>query len=151
VKDGLEFDPSKDPDLSVSRDSGTFSLTAKDGPIHQYQGRYNCYASNELGTAVSKEARIITESKSLSLPRHYRAAHFIACLISLTLPHVVSFLWRESGAQQITAQNQAPCHIQKMAFWGKLQLIVCASHWSALKNSRTNINPRLLPYQTQLC
>lgn len=75
VKDGLEFDPSKDPDLSVSRDSGTFSLTAKDGPIHQYQGRYNCYASNELGTAVSKEARIITESKSLSLPQHYRAAH----------------------------------------------------------------------------
>ncbi|XP_050953349.1 neural cell adhesion molecule L1.2 isoform X1 [Labeo rohita] len=62
VKDGVEFDPSKDPELSVSRDSGTFSLTAKDGPIHQYQGRYNCYASNDLGTAVSKEARIITEN-----------------------------------------------------------------------------------------
>lgn len=63
VKDGVEFDPSKDPDLSVSRDSGTFSLTAKDGPIHQYRGRYNCYVSNVLGTAVSKEARIVTESK----------------------------------------------------------------------------------------
>ncbi|XP_051518124.1 neural cell adhesion molecule L1-like [Myxocyprinus asiaticus] len=62
VKDGVEFDPSQDPDLSVSRDSGTFSLTAKDGPIHQYQGRYSCYASNELGTAVSNEARIITEN-----------------------------------------------------------------------------------------
>ncbi|XP_067226797.1 neural cell adhesion molecule L1.2 [Chanodichthys erythropterus] len=62
VKDGIEFDPSKDPDLSVSRDSGTFSLTAKDGPIHQYQGRYNCYASNELGTAVSNEAHIVTEN-----------------------------------------------------------------------------------------
>uniref|UniRef100_A0A8C1P9W2 L1 cell adhesion molecule, paralog a n=1 Tax=Cyprinus carpio TaxID=7962 RepID=A0A8C1P9W2_CYPCA len=62
VKDGVEFDPSKDPELSVSRDSGTFSLTAKDGPIHQYQGRYNCYASNDLGTAVSNEARIVTEN-----------------------------------------------------------------------------------------
>uniref|UniRef100_A0A9J7XXU1 Neural cell adhesion molecule L1 n=1 Tax=Cyprinus carpio carpio TaxID=630221 RepID=A0A9J7XXU1_CYPCA len=62
VKDGVEFDPSKDPELSVSRDSGTFSLTAKDGPIHQYQGRYNCYASNVLGTAVSNEARIVTEN-----------------------------------------------------------------------------------------
>ncbi|KAK2885498.1 hypothetical protein Q8A67_016335 [Cirrhinus molitorella] len=62
VKDGVEFDPSKDPELSMSRDSGTFSLTAKDGPIHQYQGRYNCYASNDLGTAVSNEARIITEN-----------------------------------------------------------------------------------------
>lgn len=72
MRDGVEFDPSKDPDLSVSRDSGTFSLTAKDGPIHQYQGRYNCYASNELGTAVSNEARIVTESKSLSLPQHLR-------------------------------------------------------------------------------
>uniref|UniRef100_A0A8C1XH53 protein-tyrosine-phosphatase n=1 Tax=Cyprinus carpio TaxID=7962 RepID=A0A8C1XH53_CYPCA len=50
------------PELSVSRDSGTFSLTAKDGPIHQYQGRYNCYASNVLGTAVSNEARIVTEN-----------------------------------------------------------------------------------------
>ncbi|KAA0707192.1 Neural cell adhesion molecule L1 [Triplophysa tibetana] len=62
VKDGVEFDPSKDPDLSVSRDSGTFSMTAKDGPIHQYRGKYNCYVSNELGTAVSKEARIVTEN-----------------------------------------------------------------------------------------
>ncbi|XP_057175996.1 neural cell adhesion molecule L1.2 isoform X1 [Triplophysa rosa] len=62
VKDGVEFDPSKDPHLSVSRDSGTFTLTAKDGPIHQYRGRYNCYASNELGTAVSNEARIVTEN-----------------------------------------------------------------------------------------
>lgn len=74
VKDGVEFDPSKDPDLSVSRDSGTFSLTAKDGPIHQYQGRYNCYASNELGTAVSNEARIVTESKSLITAAHSRLA-----------------------------------------------------------------------------
>uniref|UniRef100_A0A672S640 Neural cell adhesion molecule L1-like n=1 Tax=Sinocyclocheilus grahami TaxID=75366 RepID=A0A672S640_SINGR len=62
VKDGVEFDPSKDPELSVSRDSGTFSLAAKDGPIHQYQGRYNCYTSNDLGTAVSNEARIVTEN-----------------------------------------------------------------------------------------
>uniref|UniRef100_A0A8C1PEY8 L1 cell adhesion molecule, paralog a n=1 Tax=Cyprinus carpio TaxID=7962 RepID=A0A8C1PEY8_CYPCA len=59
VKDGVEFDPSKDPELSVSRDSGTFSLTAKDGPIHQYQGRYNCYASNDLGTAVSNEINVL--------------------------------------------------------------------------------------------
>ncbi len=75
VKDGVEFDPSKDPELSVSRDTGTFSLTAKDGPIHQYQGRYNCYASNDLGTAVSNEARIVTESKSFSSLQHYNATH----------------------------------------------------------------------------
>uniref|UniRef100_A0A8C1WDB2 Neural cell adhesion molecule L1 n=1 Tax=Cyprinus carpio TaxID=7962 RepID=A0A8C1WDB2_CYPCA len=76
VKDGVAFDPSKDPELSVSRDSGTFSLTAKDGPIHQYQGRYNCYASNDLGTAVSNEARIkekkvskkVEEGESVVLP-----------------------------------------------------------------------------------
>uniref|UniRef100_A0A8C1WE42 Neural cell adhesion molecule L1 n=1 Tax=Cyprinus carpio TaxID=7962 RepID=A0A8C1WE42_CYPCA len=66
VKDGVAFDPSKDPELSVSRDSGTFSLTAKDGPIHQYQGRYNCYASNDLGTAVSNEARIVTEIPTMA-------------------------------------------------------------------------------------
>ncbi|XP_076874618.1 neural cell adhesion molecule L1.2 isoform X2 [Brachyhypopomus gauderio] len=56
VKDGMEFEMSK---VSMSPDSGNFA--AKDGPIHQLQGNYTCYASNDLGTAVSNEARIITE------------------------------------------------------------------------------------------
>ncbi|KAI4880598.1 hypothetical protein NFI96_012197, partial [Prochilodus magdalenae] len=59
VKDGVEFDPSSVSAVLASPDSGSF--TAKDGPIHQFQGNYSCYASNELGTAVSNEAQIITE------------------------------------------------------------------------------------------
>uniref|UniRef100_A0A8C2D2H8 Neural cell adhesion molecule L1 n=1 Tax=Cyprinus carpio TaxID=7962 RepID=A0A8C2D2H8_CYPCA len=86
VKDGVEFDPSKDPELSVSRDSGTFSLTAKDGPIHQYQGRYNCYASNDLGTAVSNEARIVTESNAPKFPGKQKVSKKVEEGESVVLP-----------------------------------------------------------------
>ncbi|XP_048879246.1 neural cell adhesion molecule L1-like isoform X2 [Brienomyrus brachyistius] len=61
LKDGQQFDPAADPRLSVSENSGNFTASGE-GPISQYQGRYRCYASNELGTAVSTEARVITES-----------------------------------------------------------------------------------------
>ncbi|XP_036448228.1 neural cell adhesion molecule L1.2 isoform X2 [Colossoma macropomum] len=59
VKDGVEFDLSSVSAMLVSPDSGSF--TAKDGPIHHFQGNYSCFASNELGTAVSNEAQIFTE------------------------------------------------------------------------------------------
>ncbi|KAI5612172.1 neural cell adhesion molecule L1.2 isoform X1 [Silurus asotus] len=59
VKDGVAFDPSSISGVATSHDSGSF--TVKDAPIHQFHGNYTCLASNELGTAVSNEARIITE------------------------------------------------------------------------------------------
>ncbi|KAL4655476.1 neural cell adhesion molecule L1.1-like isoform X1 [Arapaima gigas] len=61
VKDGQQFDPFSDPQLSISENSGTFSVFAN-GSISKYMGKYRCYASNELGTAISKEAQIITEN-----------------------------------------------------------------------------------------
>ncbi|KAM6977291.1 neural cell adhesion molecule L1.2 [Aplochiton taeniatus] len=57
TKDGEEFDPALEPELSVSDDSGSFFATGLGvGSMKQYQGKYICYASNELGTAVSNEA-----------------------------------------------------------------------------------------------
>ncbi|KAG7477340.1 hypothetical protein MATL_G00068490 [Megalops atlanticus] len=61
VKDGKQFDPTSYPRVSTSKSSGTF-FVASNGPISQYQGKYRCYASNELGTAVSNEVQIITEN-----------------------------------------------------------------------------------------
>ncbi|XP_036802760.1 neural cell adhesion molecule L1 isoform X4 [Oncorhynchus mykiss] len=61
-KDGVEFIPANYPGLSMSLGSGTFMTTgAGSGPMSQYQGKYSCYADNELGTAVSKEVQLITE------------------------------------------------------------------------------------------
>ncbi|XP_045065381.1 neural cell adhesion molecule L1-like isoform X1 [Coregonus clupeaformis] len=62
-KDGLEFIPANYPGLSMSPGSGTFMTTgAGSESMSQYQGKYSCYADNELGTAVSNEVQLITEN-----------------------------------------------------------------------------------------
>lgn len=57
----------------------------------------------------------------------------------------VERIWRAAdNSPKSSPLTPVVCHMQKMSFRGKLQLIVCASHTIASKNSRTNINPRLL-------
>ncbi|XP_054636541.1 neural cell adhesion molecule L1.2 isoform X2 [Dunckerocampus dactyliophorus] len=64
TKDGEEFDPGTDPELKVTERSGSFvfyTLSNTMDAMKQYQGKYVCYASNELGTAVSSEAILNTD------------------------------------------------------------------------------------------
>ncbi|XP_071332274.1 neural cell adhesion molecule L1.2 isoform X2 [Trachinotus anak] len=64
TKDGEEFDPGNDPELKVSEHTGSFAfytLSNSMDNLKQYQGKYVCYASNELGTAVSNEATLNTD------------------------------------------------------------------------------------------
>lgn len=66
TKDGQEFDPGNDTELKVSKGSGSFvfyTLSNSMDTLKQYQGKYVCYASNELGTAVSNEARFTMDGK----------------------------------------------------------------------------------------
>lgn len=59
TKDGEEFDPGTDPELKVTEKSGSFAfytLSNTMDSLKPYQGKYVCYASNDLGTAVSNEA-----------------------------------------------------------------------------------------------
>ncbi|KAJ8370136.1 hypothetical protein SKAU_G00101640 [Synaphobranchus kaupii] len=73
VKDGRAFDPSSDPQLSMAPGSGTFSVTSSDGTISQYHGNYSCYASNDLGTAVSNQVQLVTENTPvLQKEKHIR-------------------------------------------------------------------------------
>ncbi|KAI3357413.1 hypothetical protein L3Q82_015847 [Scortum barcoo] len=65
TKDGEEFDPGSDPELKVSERSGSsafYTLSNTMDTLKQYQGKYVCYASNELGTAVSNEAILKTDA-----------------------------------------------------------------------------------------
>ncbi|XP_064154981.1 neural cell adhesion molecule L1.2 isoform X2 [Anguilla rostrata] len=62
VKDGTVFDPSSDPHLSLTPGSGTLTVASGYASISRYQGNYSCYASNELGTAISDQIQLITES-----------------------------------------------------------------------------------------
>nr|XP_040048825.1 neural cell adhesion molecule L1.2 isoform X1 [Gasterosteus aculeatus aculeatus] len=64
TKDGGEFDPGTDPELKVLERPGSFaffSLGNNMDSLKQYQAKYVCFASNELGTAVSNEAKLNTD------------------------------------------------------------------------------------------
>ncbi|KAJ8358884.1 hypothetical protein SKAU_G00154090 [Synaphobranchus kaupii] len=67
VRNGMQFDPTSDPRISMADNSGTFTVVSNE-QAEQYQATYRCYASNELGTAVSNEVRLITESNPI-LPK----------------------------------------------------------------------------------
>ncbi|XP_074537445.1 neural cell adhesion molecule L1.2 isoform X2 [Halichoeres trimaculatus] len=59
TKDGEEFDPGADPELKMTERAGSsafYTLSNTMDTLKQYPGKYVCYASNELGTAVSNEA-----------------------------------------------------------------------------------------------
>ncbi|XP_054640160.1 neural cell adhesion molecule L1-like protein isoform X5 [Dunckerocampus dactyliophorus] len=58
MRNGQEFDPFLDPRLIREEASGTFVIP-NNGNLTEYQGTYRCYASNRLGTAISKEIEFI--------------------------------------------------------------------------------------------
>ncbi|XP_051873080.1 neural cell adhesion molecule L1-like protein isoform X3 [Pristis pectinata] len=62
TKDGKEYDPSQDPRVIPTVNSGTFIIKNNNGNLKTFQGKYRCYASNELGTAVSEEIIFSTAS-----------------------------------------------------------------------------------------
>ncbi|XP_036037092.1 neural cell adhesion molecule L1-like protein isoform X3 [Onychomys torridus] len=57
TKDDKHFDLS-DPRIIVSNNSGTFKIP-NEGHISHFQGKYRCFASNKLGTAISEEIEFI--------------------------------------------------------------------------------------------
>ncbi|XP_010782814.1 neural cell adhesion molecule L1-like [Notothenia coriiceps] len=64
TKDGEEFDPGSDPELKVTERAGSFAFYTLSNTMESlkpYQAKYVCYASNELGTAVSNEATISSD------------------------------------------------------------------------------------------
>ncbi|KAJ8259203.1 hypothetical protein COCON_G00182150 [Conger conger] len=67
TKNGTWFDPTSDPAISIGDNPGTFTVVTPD-PAEEYEGMYRCYASNELGTAVSNAARVIIENNP-TLPK----------------------------------------------------------------------------------
>ncbi|CAO2606047.1 Neural cell adhesion molecule L1-like protein [Lemmus lemmus] len=60
TKDDKHFDLS-DPRIIVSNNSGTFKIP-NEGHISHFQGKYRCFASNRLGTAISEEIEFIVPS-----------------------------------------------------------------------------------------
>ncbi|NXD47232.1 NCHL1 protein, partial [Corvus moneduloides] len=59
--DGKPFDLSSDPRIVTSNNSGTFVIQNR-GIINNFQGKYRCFASNMLGTAMSEEIELIVPS-----------------------------------------------------------------------------------------
>ncbi|TFJ96050.1 EIN3-binding F-box protein 1 [Platysternon megacephalum] len=63
TKDGRLFDPRREAGVTVVEGSGT--LYVNNSNAGRYQGVYRCYASNDLGTAMGPEIRVITETNSV--------------------------------------------------------------------------------------
>uniref|UniRef100_A0A8C5UE56 Neural cell adhesion molecule L1-like protein n=1 Tax=Malurus cyaneus samueli TaxID=2593467 RepID=A0A8C5UE56_9PASS len=61
TKDGKPFDLSSDPRIVTTNNSGTFVIQNR-GIINNFQGKYRCFASNLLGTAMSEEIELIVPS-----------------------------------------------------------------------------------------
>ncbi|XP_069604531.1 neural cell adhesion molecule L1 isoform X1 [Ranitomeya imitator] len=60
-KDGVPFE-TNDTRVFLKKHSGTMIISPSNGNMRDFQGIYRCFASNELGTAVSNEMRVITEA-----------------------------------------------------------------------------------------
>uniref|UniRef100_A0A4W5KK34 Cell adhesion molecule L1-like b n=1 Tax=Hucho hucho TaxID=62062 RepID=A0A4W5KK34_9TELE len=60
TKNGQAVDPLFDLGVKKERNNGSFVIHS--GRLAQFQGKYQCYASNNLGTAVSEEIELIVPS-----------------------------------------------------------------------------------------
>ncbi|KAG9477908.1 hypothetical protein GDO78_013087 [Eleutherodactylus coqui] len=59
-KNGVPLDRN-DTKVIRKQDSGTLTISNSNGNMKEFQGTYRCFASNELGTAMSNEVRVIVE------------------------------------------------------------------------------------------
>lgn len=48
--------------------SAFYTLSNTVDTLKQYQGKYVCYVTNELGTAMSNEATLVTDGKNVLSP-----------------------------------------------------------------------------------
>lgn len=63
TQNGTLFDPLSDPRVKTRENSGTLTIPNSNGIVMKaYRGKYRCYVSNELGTAISTEINLIAES-----------------------------------------------------------------------------------------
>uniref|UniRef100_A0A6Q2WUQ0 Cell adhesion molecule L1-like b n=1 Tax=Esox lucius TaxID=8010 RepID=A0A6Q2WUQ0_ESOLU len=60
TKDGQELDPLLNLGIKKERNNGSFEF--RSSALAQFQGKYQCYASNKLGTAVSEEIKLIVSN-----------------------------------------------------------------------------------------
>lgn len=64
TRDGVHFKPNEELDVTVKQapHSGSFTIAGNNSNFAQrFQGTYRCFASNDLGTAMSHEIQLMAE------------------------------------------------------------------------------------------
>ncbi|XP_059505894.1 neural cell adhesion molecule L1-like protein isoform X2 [Stegostoma tigrinum] len=142
TKDGKEYVPSQDPRVTATTNSGTFVIKNSNGNLKSFQGKYRCFASNDLGVAISEEIVFITAA----IPRfpkestkHFEVEEGDAVVLPCNPPSgplPLNIYWMTSKIQRIQQNSRASQGLNGDLYFSNVQSsdsredYLCFAHFS---------------------
>ncbi|XP_048462699.1 neural cell adhesion molecule L1-like protein [Rhincodon typus] len=142
TKNGKEYDPSQDPRVTTTTNSGTFTIKNSNGNLKSFQGKYRCFASNDLGVAISEEIVFITAA----IPRfpkestkHFEVEEGDAVVLPCNPPSgppPLNIYWMTSKIQRIQQNSRASQGLNGDLYFSNVQSsdsredYLCFAHFS---------------------
>ncbi|CAF95092.1 unnamed protein product, partial [Tetraodon nigroviridis] len=125
-RNGKFFNLGKDPRVATQKDSGTLEINFRSGGKQEdYEGEYQCFASNELGVALSNKIllRVSSEDTLLNTCRFSHSSVVSDCFCATTLEaplwpkEVLDPVLVTEGSSLILPCNPPPGLPPPLIFW----------------------------------